>query len=332
MSAHTLRRFYIAAVTAVFAATGFASPVNFKLLPLVPAGAEMVAGFLNPHAPGPTGRVLLTTHNNRLDLDDWVALTAVDTTKVFDEVIEVAMSRGEVGLKEHLLLVAGHFDRARIFRAAEQNGASHLSCLGETALLIKPYSRERGDMVDIRWLIILNDQTGIFGTPDMVQLAMERYVSHYLPDPVLAGRVALLRDDVTSWNVILPPSKTRQELAFTQSQGAWSRLFDDADLVIVGTHFGSKIRMDVLVDDRKRRGPAYFAAKAEYFSEAFGDTPPSHQELSRKEQPRLRDLQVGEDRMQGSVVLSHQQFYAWREREISRNLAFLLAARGTQGE
>ncbi len=264
-----LRCFYTAVATVVFAASGFASPVNFKLLPLVPAGAQIVAGFQDLHGPVATGRVLLTTHNNRLDLDDWIALTGVDTSKIFDEVIEVAMSSDAAELREHLLLVAGHFDRARIFQAAEQNGAAHVSYGGETALLIAPYTRERGDMMDTRWLIILDDQTGIFGTPAMVQLALQRYDSHYLPDPVLAERLARLRPDVTSWNVLLPPSKSKKEMGFVQPHGAWSQLLDDADLVIVGTHFGSKIRMDVLVDDGKGRGAVYFAEKAGYFADVF---------------------------------------------------------------
>ncbi len=328
-----LRSFYSAALTIVFAASGFASPVNFKLLSLVPAGAQIVAGFQNPRDPGvPAGRVLLTTHNNRLDLDDWIALAGVDTTKVFDEVIEVAMSSDAVELKEHLLLVAGHFDRARIFQSAEQNGASHVSYLGETALLIKPYAREQGDMMDTRWLIILSDQTGIFGTAAMVQLALQRYDGHYLPDPALAERLARLRSDITSWNVILPPSKTKKDVGFVQPHGAWSQLLDGADLVIVGTHFGSKIRMDVLVDDGKGRGAAYLAEKAGCFAAVFSGEASNRGDLSAREQPELRDLLVKEDRMQGSIVLSPKQFYAWRGREVSRNLAFLQAAHATRGD
>jgi hypothetical protein len=327
-----LRYFYTAAATVVFAASGFASPVNFKLLPLVPAGAQIVAGFQDLHGPGPSGRVLLTTHNNRLDLDDWIALTGVDTSKEFDEVIEVAMSSDTVELREHLLLVAGHFDRARIFRAAEQNGAARISYLGETALLIKPYSREQGDMMDVRWLIILNDRTGIFGTAAMVQLAMQRHDRDYLADPALSERLARLRSDVTSWNVLLPPAKSKKEIGFMQPQGAWSHLLDGADLVIVGTHFGSKIRMDFVVDDGKSRGAAYFAGKAGFFAEAFSCEDSNHGDPSAWEQPRMRDLVVGEDRMQGSLVLSQKQFYAWRDREISRNQAFLQAAHGTPGD
>jgi hypothetical protein len=333
MRARTLRRFYIAAVTTVFAASSLASPVNFKLLSLVPAGAQIVAGFQDLHRPVVSGRVLLTTHNNRLDLEDWVSLVGVDTSKVVDEAIEAAMSSDRVELKEHLLLVAGHFDRARIFRAAEQNGAAHLSYLGETALLIKPYSREQGDMMDTRWLIILNDQTALFGTPAMVQLAMQRYDSHSLPDPVLVERLARLRTDVTSWNVLLPPAaQSKKEMGFVQPHGAWSRLLGGADLVIVGTHFGSKIRMDVLVDDAKGRGASYFAEKAEYFAEAFTGEASNHDDLSASGQPLLRDLLVKDDGMRASIVLSHKQFYAWRDRETSRNLAFLQAAHGTPGD
>lgn len=274
----------------------------------------------------------MTTHNNRLDLDDWISLTGVDTTKVFDEVIEVAMSLEAAELKEHLLLVAGHFDRARIFKAAEQNGAAHVSYLGETALLIKPYAREQGEMMDARWLVILNDKTGIFGTPAMVQLALQRYVGHYLPDPSLAPRLARLRSDVTSWNVLLPPSKTREEMGSVQPHGAWSQLLDGADLVILGTHFGTKIRMDVLVNDSRGRGAAYFAEKAGYFAAVFNIEASHRGDLSAREQPELRDLLVEDDRMQGSIVLSQKQFYAWRGREVSRNLAFLQSARGTPGD
>jgi hypothetical protein len=327
-----LRCFYTTAVTIVFAVSGIASPVNFKLLSLVPEGSQIVAGFQNPHGPVPSGRVLLTTHNNRLDLDDWIALTGVDTSKVFDEVIEVAMSSDVAEIREHLLLVSGHFDRARIFQAAEQNGAAHVSYGGETALLIEPYPRERGDMMDTRWLIILNDQTGIFGTPVMVQLALQRYDGHYLPDPALAERLARLRPDVTSWNVLLPPPKSKREMGFVQPHGAWSQLLDGADLVIVGTHFGSKIRMDVLVDDGKGRGAVYFAEKAGYFADVFSSEASHHDDSSPGEPPRLRDLLIEEDRMHGSIVLSEKQFYAWRSREASHNQAFLQAAHGMAGD
>jgi hypothetical protein len=166
----------------------------------------------------------------------------------------------------------------------------------------------------------------------MARLAMQRYASHYLADPALAGRLARLRPDVTSWNVLLPPSKSKKKIGFVQPHGAWSRLLEGADLVIVGTHFGSKIRLDVVVDDGGGRGAAYFAAKAQCFAEAFSGEASNRDGLPAREEPRMRDLLLEEDRMQGSIVLSHQQFYAWRDQELSLNLAFLQAAHGTPGD
>ena len=43
--------------TAVFAASGFASPLNSALLPLVPPGAEIVAGFDNHPAGNARGPI-----------------------------------------------------------------------------------------------------------------------------------------------------------------------------------------------------------------------------------------------------------------------------------
>ena len=62
------------ALTGIFAGYGFASPLSGSLLSLVPAGAQIVAGFDNRPGPSGHGRLLLTTHNNRLDLDDWQAV------------------------------------------------------------------------------------------------------------------------------------------------------------------------------------------------------------------------------------------------------------------
>src|SRR4051812_22550434 len=77
-------------LAAFLVGTGFASPLSSRLLPLVPPGAEIVAGFENHRDSNSRGRLLLTTHNNRLDLDDWQSLTGVDSKRVFDEVVEVA--------------------------------------------------------------------------------------------------------------------------------------------------------------------------------------------------------------------------------------------------
>src|SRR5579864_8655459 len=171
-----LKGFYTLAFTAFLTGYGLASPLNSKLLPLVPGGAEIVAGFENHSGPGHHGRLLLTTHNNRVDLDDWQALTGADSRRVYEEVIEVAASNVEGRLAEHLLLVAGRFDRERIFHSLQENGAKSTEYQEQPILLIAPFSRERGDMLDTRWLVILDNRIGMLGTPALVQQALRRYM------------------------------------------------------------------------------------------------------------------------------------------------------------
>ena len=316
----------------VLSAPGFASPVNFKLLPLVPPNAEIAAGFLNVHDPGATGRLLLTTHNNRLDLGDWIALTAVDTQLVLNEVIEVASAGPDGKLSEHLLLVAGHIDRDRIFRAAEQNGAEKTGYLAQTALVIRPFSREQGEMVDTRWLVILNDQIGIFGTQAIVQQALQRYDNHSLPDPELAERLARLHSDVTTWNVLAPGPKPKKDIFFAQSRGAWTHLLEDTDLVMVAAHFAHNIRVDFLIHAQNQGQSPYFADKTGFLREAFAPEPADQQEIAKSDQPRMQELRIDQDCVRASVLLSRRQFDEWRDREIKRNQAYFHPVLRTHGD
>ena len=146
-----------------------------------------MSGFENRHDAHFSGRLILGTQNNRLDFEDWYSRSGVDTTRVVDEAIEVSSSslRGE--LREHLLLVAGHFNRSHIFESAKLNGAEIIDFAGEKALVVKPFARENGMMLDDRWLIILDNQVGLLGTPVLVQEALHRRAIHAVPDKILSS-------------------------------------------------------------------------------------------------------------------------------------------------
>ncbi len=291
---------------------GFASPLASKLLSLVPANSEIVAGFENRHDPHSSGRLVLATQNNRLDLEDWVSLSGVDTTRIFDEVIEVSSSSARGELKEHLLLIAGHFDGRRIFSSAKLNGAEISDYEGEKVLLIKPFAREQGQMLDERWLIILNDQTGLLGTPVLVQEALHRYARHASPDTILTERLARMRPDVTSWNVLVSSNTVANNVAFVRSHASWTQLFEDAELLTVGARFGSKIRVDFAIQPRKGSEAADFSQKAEYFSQMFVEPAAAEDDIpSQASRPRLENFTVGPSRVQGSIALSEKQFNRW---------------------
>jgi hypothetical protein len=301
--------------------SGFASPTTFQLLPLVPSGSEVVAGFQNLHDPGTAGRLLLTTHNNRLDLDDWLALAGVDSERSYDEIVEVAASRSGGELNEHLLLVAGHFDGERIYRSLEQNGAKTTYFDALRIIPIEPFAREKGDMLETRWLAILNDRIAMFGTPAIVQKSLERYFNHAVPDPVLIERLAQLRPDLTSWNVLESPPEAARNVYFARTHGAWASLMEDTELLMVGARFGPKIRVDFFVRAATERGEAYFNRKAALFTNIFAQSSSAEGTVAEPHGPRLANLLVEEHRIQASVALSRKQFDEWRDGQIARNIA-----------
>jgi hypothetical protein len=301
----------VLASSTVFASSLFAAPLNSKLLSLVPPGAEIVAGFENHPSGHKPGRLILATANDRIDLDDWQALAGVDSKRIIDEVIEVAASSLVARLTEHLLLVGGRFDKERIFRAAELNGAEKSECEGQMVLIIQPFAREQKVMKDTRWLAILNGRIAMLGTPLMVQRALHRYTTHADIDMPLMERLSQLHQDVTSWNVLVPSSKSEKGLIVTRQDSALTRLIEGAEVLMVGTSFGPRIRVDFSLNAPGDRETVFFKQKATSFAEAFAKQP-NDQSRSRQPSPGRRpSFSFEPDRMQASIELSSKEFDEW---------------------
>jgi len=310
MSPILFKAVHILAFSAFFAGQGFSSPASSKLLPLVPAGVEVVGGFQDQASGQRHGRLLLTTRNNRLDLEDWQALTGSDSQRVLEEVIEVAASTPAGNLGEHLLLVWGKFDRERIFRSLELNGAKSMVYEGQPVRLIAPFARERGDMLDTRWLLILDNHIGMLGTPGLVKRALRRYADHAVPDSVLEERLSLLRSDVSSWTV-MSSTRGNRNIFFAQPHSAWADLQQDADLLSVAVRFGSKVRIDFSVYSTGERDPAFFTEKASLFTDTLYAGPQSVASSPSGARSRFDRLSVAANHIEGSVELSKTQFEAW---------------------
>ena len=299
-----------ATLPAILTLSGLASPRSSKLLPLVPPGAQVVAGFENPHRGHTGGRLLLSTTTNRLDLDDWLALAGVDTKRVFDEVIEVSTTTRGGELRDHLLLVAGRFDRERIFGAAGQNGAQTAVYDAEPILIVKPFPREQQRMLDTRWLAVLDNRVAIMGTPSMVQQALQRYQTHAVADSILDERLSQLRSDVNSWNVLVAAPDAPRNLVFARAHSEWARVMEGADVLMVAAHFGLKVRVDFSLHARDDRGAAYFTEKAAQFSEVFVLTPDDSSPTAIPAS-RVENVAVETGHVSGSIALSQKQFKDW---------------------
>jgi hypothetical protein len=232
---------------------GFASPVQSKLLTLIPRDAQVVAGVEDPGNPDTRGHLLLVTVKSPFDFDDCLSLTGVDTHRGVDETIWIAASSPQGKLNEHMLLVTGRFDREHIFQAAEQNGATTSIYRGLEVLLVKPFAREERQMHDTRWMAILDGRTVVFGTPWLVQKALDRYVSHEPADPLVADRLGRLHPHVNSWSVlVMAHGMSLKHAALEQSSAPWidllgKDLLEGADELTLGIRYGSTSRVDFVI-------------------------------------------------------------------------------------
>ena len=295
----------IAFVLISVAVRGSASPVASKLLALVPERAQIVAGIEDPHNPESKGRLLLVTHSSNLDFNDWIALTGVDPHRQTDEVIEVAASSTEGELHEHLLLVAGQFDRERIFHAALQNGASMAEYHGQALLVVEPFVRERQQISASRWMAVLDDHTTIFGSPALVRQALDRYLNRLEPDPPLLKRLSRLHADVNSWNVlVMSAPMLARHVAPGQLHAAWTHILDGADELTIGIHYGSTDRIDFAVH-------AVSGQSVSHLAEFLTEPRILPADLATGMRPNLQDLSIEQTRVCGSFVVRGKQFNRW---------------------
>ena len=298
-------RLWLSALLAASCAHACAAPVDNSLLPLVPAGAEIVAGIQDPHNPDSHGRLLLVTHNNNLDLNDWLALAGVDGSKQVDKLIEVAASSAQSELNEHLLLISGRFNRDNIFRAARQNGATTIEFNRVPILLVAPFAREHEEISGLRWMAILDNKTSIFGTPELVRISLDRYATHEGPDRLLLKRLAQLRPDVNSWNVLVmsAPMLVRH-VAPGQLHAPWTHILDGAHELTIGIHYGSRSRIDFAADTDGDQ-------QAESFAAALTQPRLLSTNLSSPQQLRIQNVSVEQNRVQGSIMVPGTEFDAW---------------------
>ena len=179
-----------------------AAPPDPKLLALVPPGSQIVAGISEPTRRGQPDSFLLMNQNNVIDRRDFNSLAGVDDSKQMRQIIFASRGGNESKSREHTLLMSGHFDQARIFKAAIENGASVSEYKGFQVLVQQPFARELGTFKDVRWLAVIDSRVALFGTISSVQQELDRYFAGSGVDPALMQRLAHLRRDTAAWSVL----------------------------------------------------------------------------------------------------------------------------------
>ena len=227
-------------------APGSAVSPNPKLVALVPPTARMVAGMIAPQRGRVPTSFMLITHNNLLDLNDFIALSGADNSRVIEQIIMVASDGGGGMLTEHTLLASGHFDQGLIYRSAYRSvGASAAKYRGIPVLVVQPFARESDSFHDVRWLAMMDSDLAVFGTVASVQQELDRHLDHSVGDPALGRRLAHLRRDDATWCVAtLPDHNGEIQSAFEMLDARLAELLRPGDTLEFGTHYGRQVEFE----------------------------------------------------------------------------------------
>jgi hypothetical protein len=294
------------AIMAALGAHAFAgSPAQDRLLRLVPANAEIVAGIQDPHHADQTGRLLIVTHNDDADLRDWIALAgAMDARQQVDKLIEAAGSSPRGELSEHLLLAGGSFRGAGILHAAESDGGVRSEYKGVRIVELKPFAREQQEMRDTRWLAMLNDNTAIFGSPAMVRGALDRYLSSAPADAELVKRMSSLKPDVNCWSILrmLGRMMAAHVLPSVLDETSAALLRRVTNLSI-SVHYGSKDRVDFIFGTENTEAATALATAI--------SGPPYLRSVADTLRAHLESVAVRQNEVRGSVRVAEEEFAPW---------------------
>jgi hypothetical protein len=179
-----------------------AAPPDLTLLSLVPPGAQIVAGFTNRPSADKPGTFILMTRNNVIDRTDFISLAGVDDSMIIRQMIFASGGSDTSKPGDHSLLTRGHFDQARIFKAAVENGATVTEFRGFRVLVQHPFERELGTFKDVRWLAVIDSNVALFGTMSSVQQELDRHLAGSAVDPSLMQKLDRLRRDDATWSVV----------------------------------------------------------------------------------------------------------------------------------
>jgi hypothetical protein len=298
-------------VLLAFFKVGLVSAVtpNSRLLSLVPPSAQVVAGMSTSSSGSQPGSFLLITHNNSVDLDDFIALTGGDPARVIQQVIMVAGDGGRGTLTEHSLLASGHFDPTLTRRPTAGASASRYRDI--PVLVVQPFARERAGFNDVRWFAMIDSDVALFGTIPMVKQELDRYLSRSAADPFLVQKLAELRRDDDTWCVLVRPVYSEPMRSVLELLDA--KLGDslqDGDTFQFGIHYGRKVEFDYEFN-------MLMSAGAEAVSRSL------MQSLSGPEATDSSHLPAsipsrGDSVVRGAVKVSRARYDAWLAEVIAR--------------
>jgi hypothetical protein len=216
-----------------------------RLLSLVPRGAQIVAGMNAPTGQGQPDSFLLLTRNNHADLEEFFALSGVDSSRIIHQVIFVAGGGDSNSAGEHSLLVSGHFDQRRLYQSAIENGAIPGEYNGIRTVSLRPFDRDHGIDRGLRWFAVLGSTVAVLGTKSSVQQEIDRQQSGSATDPALVQKLRRLHREDTTWCIISALAVSEEmRHSFDSFNQKLAELVHEEDAFQFGIRYGARVEFE----------------------------------------------------------------------------------------
>jgi hypothetical protein len=198
-----MRRLVLLSLASALFTTLAAAATDAKLVSLLDPQTRVIAG-LNGTAvkASPFGQYLLS-QSAKADLSHFIASTGFDPRTNLQQVL--FGSAGDANNSQRILLVKGTFVPAQVLTYGIKKGATASSYRGINVAEFPASQGKNGKPQPARWLAFLGSTRAAFGTPQLVQRAIDRYVDNTAADAGVASRIAAASGKYDAWYVSTVP-------------------------------------------------------------------------------------------------------------------------------
>ena len=198
-----MRRIVVLFCASALFTTLAAAATDAKLVSLLDPQTRVIAG-LNSTAvkASPFGQYLLS-QSAKADLSHFIASTGFDPRTNLQQVL--IGSAGDANNSQRVLLAKGTFVPAQVLAFAVKKGATASSYRGISVAELAASQGKNGKPHPARWLAFLSSTRAAFGTPELVQHAIDRYVDNTAADAGIASRIAAASGKYDAWYVSTVP-------------------------------------------------------------------------------------------------------------------------------
>ena len=213
------------------------------LIRLIPPNAPVIAGMRRVHPDQAKDALWLATKNNADDVGRFVALTDGDSERRINHVIVADWASTTDNLGNHLLLAQGRFNLINTGLTALNAGATRLIYKGVPVLAVEAGT---GGKPGTRWLAMPRSEFAVFGTPEAVQTALDRFRSGAAADPQLVERLKNEHEEDAAWSSVRLDSRYLQaRVKLGGDEDAMLRCLGQIHELDLGIRMGATVKIDL---------------------------------------------------------------------------------------